>query len=304
MNFDLITVLGPTASGKTKLAAIISQKFNCEIISADSRQVYKRMDIGTGKDLEEFKSRKIKFNLIDIVEPDEEYNMFRFQKDFYTAFNKIKSEGKFPLVVGGTGLYLSSILQNYELPESSFTEEEFKRLNSLSIDELKKILLSLKPKLHNTTDVNDKERIIRAIFVESAHRQDKKMLKKLSSLTIGTELNRDLIKKKITERLKHRLNAGIIDEVNRLLDSGLSFRKLELFGLEYRYVSRYIKGELNYNDMFQKLNSAIHNFAKRQMTWFRKMEKEGVEIFWFNPDEPNKILYFIENKMKLHEHIA
>jgi tRNA dimethylallyltransferase len=262
------------------------------------------MDIGTGKDLEEFKNRKIKFNLIDIVEPDEEYNLFRFQKDFYTAFNRIKSERKFPLVVGGTGLYLSSILQNYELPESSFTEEEFKRLNSLSIDELKKILLSLKPKLHNTTDVNDKERIIRAIFVESAHRQDKKMLKKLSSLTIGTELNRDLIKKKITERLKHRLNAGIIDEVNRLLDSGLSFRKLELFGLEYRYVSRYIKGELNYNDMFQKLNSAIHNFAKRQMTWFRKMEKEGVEIFWFNPDEPNKILYFIENKMKLHEHIA
>ena len=302
MHFDLITILGPTASGKTKIAAVISEKFNCEIISADSRQVYRKMDIGTGKDLNEFTRRNIKYHLIDIVDPEDEYDLFRFSGDFYDAFSKIKNDSKIPLLVGGTGLYLSSILQNYVLPTSDFNEEEYEHLSTLSNDELKKLLLETKPKLHNTTDLKDKERIIRAIFIERANKKDKNSVKKINSLIIGTDLNRELIIKKITGRLKERLSSGMIDEVKSLLDSGISQQKLDYFGLEYRYICRYINGQLNYNDMFQKLNSAIHNFAKRQMTWFRKMEREGVKIFWFNPDDADAILSFIESKMKFYEH--
>ena len=304
MNFNLITLLGPTASGKTKLASIISEKFNCEIISADSRQVYRKMDIGTGKDLEDFKSRNINYHLIDIVEPDEEYNLFRFQNDFYSSFEKIKSRNKIPLLVGGTGMYLSAILQNYQLPDADHSTAEYDQLNSLSDEELKKILLKVKPKLHNVTDLKDKERIIRAIIIERAVKSDKHSRSKINSLTLGTDLSRELIKKKITERLEHRLNSGMIAEVKNLLESGLSQKKLDYLGLEYRYISRYVVGEINYNDMFQKLNSAIYNFAKRQMTWFRKMEREGVEIFWFNPFEVDSILSFIKSKMDFYEHSA
>lgn len=301
MHFDLITILGPTASGKTTIAAIIGEKFNCEIISADSRQVYRKMNIGTGKDLQEYTKRNIKYHLIDIVDPTEEYNLFRYKNDFYDAFDKIKNNKKITLLVGGTGLYLSSILQNYHLPKKNIPEEEFSHLSKLKIDELKTMLMETKPKLHNTTDLRDKERIIHAIFVERASKENKNSIRKINSLTIGIRLTRELNKKKITERLRQRLNSRMVDEVRDLLNDGVPFKKMDYFGLEYRYISRYINEELNYNDMFQKLNSAIHRFSKRQMTWFRKMEREGVEIFWFNPDEPGKILSFIENRIKLNE---
>ena len=304
MHFDLITILGPTASGKTSIAAAISEKFNCEIISADSRQVYRRMDIGTGKDLDEYKRRNIKYHLIDIVEPEDEYNLFRYTNDFYNEFRKIKTKKKIPVLVGGTGLYISSILQNYHLPKADVPEDEYNYLSKLKINELKSLLIAAKPKLHNTTDLTEKKRIINAIFIERANKKNKNSVMKINSLTIGTLLSRELIRKKITERLKLRLTIGMIEEVKNLLLSGISPKKLDYFGLEYRYISRYLNREINYNDMFQKLNSGIHQFAKKQMTWFRKMEREGVKIFWFNPDDTGRILSFIENKIKHNEHTA
>jgi len=304
MHFDLITILGSTASGKTSIAATISEKFNCEIISADSRQVYRRMDIGTGKDLDEYKSRDIKYHLIDIVEPEDEYNLFRYTNDFYNEFRKIKTKKKIPVLVGGTGLYISAILQNYHLPKAHVPEDEYNYLSKLKINELKSLLIASKPILHNTTDLKDKERIIRAIFIERANKKNKNSVMIINSLTIGTLLIRELISKIISERLKLRLTGGMIEEVKNLLRSGISPKKLDYFGLEYRYISRYLNGEINYNDMFQKLNSGIHQFAKKQMTWFRKMEREGVKIFWFNPDNTGKILSFIENKIKHNEHTA
>jgi tRNA dimethylallyltransferase len=295
LNFNLITVLGPTATGKTRIAAQLATDFNGEIISADSRQVYEGMDIGTGKDLFEFKSLNIQYHLIDIAEPTEEYNLFRFTKDFQKAYKEIIRKKKLPIMVGGTGLYLSSILQNYFLPEI-VKEKEVKYLNDLTDSELKKILLKLRPKLHNITDLKDKERLIRAISIERSRIENDNIVNHLNSLTIGIKLNREEIKSKITERLKKRLADGMIEEVEKLLQKGISSEKLHYFGLEYKYVSQYLNGELNYNDMFQKLNSAIHNFAKRQMTWFRKMEREGVEINWFSPENYVEIKNFVTIK--------
>jgi tRNA dimethylallyltransferase len=283
MFYDLITILGPTASGKTSIAAQLANDFNGEIISADSRQVYKGMDIGTGKDLIEFQKNKVKYRLIDIAEPFEEYNLFRFTKDFHFAFDEIKSKDKFPILVGGTGMYISAILQSYQLPEID-NDIELKTLTHLSFAQLKKTLIKLKPKLHNITDLTSKDRLIKAILIEKAKEKVNPILGELKSLNIGINSKREETKRRITVRLKQRLAAGMIDEVEELLRKGVSLEKLNYFGLEYKYVSQYIDGKLNYNDMFQKLNSAIHNFAKRQMTWFRKMEKEGVKINWFPPD--------------------
>jgi tRNA dimethylallyltransferase len=283
MFYDLVTILGPTASGKTSIAAQLANDFNGEIISADSRQVYKGMDIGTGKDLIEFQKNNVKYHLIDIAEPFEEYNLFRFTKDFHFAFNEIKSKNKFPILVGGTGLYISAILQSYQLPEIA-DEDESEKLRLLPISQLKDLLISLKPMLHNVTDLKSKDRLIKAIFVEKAKEKVNPSFTNLQSLNIGISSKREETKKRITERLKQRLAAGMIEEVEELLRKGISLEKLNYFGLEYKFVSQYIDGKLNYNDMFQKLNSAIHNFAKRQMTWFRKMEKEGVMINWFPPD--------------------
>jgi tRNA dimethylallyltransferase len=283
MSFDLITILGPTASGKTSIAARLANEFSGEIISADSRQVYKSMDIGTGKDLIEFEKNNVKYHLIDIAKPSEEYNLFRFTKDFQSAFETIKSNDKLPILVGGTGLYISAILQSYYLPElNDGSESEI--LESLTISDLKEKLIELKPKLHNLTDLKSKERLIKAILIEKAKEKANPSISNLQSLNIGISSERDEIKRRITERLKQRLSAGMIEEVEKLMQRGISFEKLNYFGLEYKFVSQYITGKLNYNDMFQKLNSAIHNFAKRQMTWFRKMEREGIEINWFPPD--------------------
>lgn len=287
---NLITILGPTAVGKTKLAAKLAFEFNGEIISADSRQVYRGMDIGTGKDLNDYlvDGEKIKYHLIDIIDPQDEFNLFLFKKYFNSAFEEIRQKNKLPFLVGGTGLYLSSVLQNYKLSEVNFNNKKIKELDSKSIDELKSILLALNPKLHNTTDLIDKERIIKAIAIALAGNEiqnGKIESSKINSLVIGIMPERNEIKKRITERLKYRLQNGMIEEVENLIKDGIDFEKLNFFGLEYRYIGLFLRKEINYNDMFQKLNSSIHNFAKRQVTWFRKMEKEGVEINWLeNPD--------------------
>ncbi len=283
MNYNLITILGPTAVGKTKLAARLADRFNGEIISADSRQVYKGMDIGTGKDLSDYiiNGKTVPFHLVDVIEPEDEFNLFLFNKKFYQAFNEISSRKKIPFLVGGTGLYLHSILKGYNMNPVEFDSARFSELNNSTIGQLTSTLKNLSPSLHNTTDLLIKERIIRAIIIAESetHIDDVEKIE-IVPLIIGVKLEREEIKKRITARLKQRLKNGMIEEVKHLVDEGISFERLELFGLEYKYAGKYLKGELNYNDMFQKLNSAINLFAKRQMTWFRKIEREGIFIHW------------------------
>ena len=295
MKFNLITILGSTATGKTKLAVQLADCFNGEIISADSRQVYRGMNIGTGKDLSEYfiDGRQIPYHLIDIIDPTEEFNLFSFQQNFYKSFDEIKSKNKLPFLVGGTGLYLSSVLQKYTLGKADF-EKEKQILSSYTDDELRDVLKELNPSLHNTTDLNERERIIKAIAVSKTE-QEKTGVQNIDSLVIGINLSRDEIKKRITTRLKKRLDEeGMIDEVKTLMDSGVSYDKMIFFGLEYKFIAQYLIGELNKNDMFQKLNSAIHSFAKRQMTWFRKIEKEGVVINWIEGPDFKKAKLIIE----------
>jgi len=295
MNFDLITILGPTASGKTNIASKLAKDFKGEIISADSRQVYRGMDIGTGKDLVEFKKYNVKYHLIDIAEPFEEYNLFRFKRDFKLSFDEIQKANKIPILVGGTGLYLSAILQSYYLPE--IDEKEKKDLSPLSLNQLKNLILKSKPKQHNITDLQDRERMIQAILVERSRMKKQFVNYKYNSLTIGINPERNETKSLITSRLKERIDNGMIEEVKTLLNRGITRERMNYFGLEYKNVTQFIDGKLNYNDMFQKLNSAIHGFAKRQMTWFRKMEKEGVTINWFPPGNYSEIKNFVKEKL-------
>jgi len=295
MKFNLITILGPTATGKTKLAVQLADCFNGEIISADSRQVYRGMNIGTGKDLSEyfFDGRQIPYHLIDVIDPTEEFNLFSFQQSFYKSFDQIKSKNKLPFLVGGTGMYLSSILQNYNLSKADFETIQQEYFH-LGVEALRDVLKELNPDLHNTTDLNDRNRILKAIAITKAQNSNVDNAE-INSLTIGVNLSRDEIKKRITARLKKRLDEeGMIDEVKSLMDSGVSYDKMIFFGLEYKFIAQYLRGELNKNDMFQKLNSAIHSFAKRQMTWFRKMEKEGVVINWIDGPDFNKAKELIE----------
>jgi tRNA dimethylallyltransferase len=297
MSYNLITILGPTATGKTKLAAHLAYHFKGEIISADSRQVYKGMDIGTGKDLSDYviNDNPVKYHLVDILEPSEEFNLFRFKKLFTKSFKEIESKSSIPFLVGGTGMYLSSILQNYNLKAADRSDEKIEQLDSLSDNQLREILISSGSKLHNVTDLKDRKRIIEAILIQSADEISETELK-INSLNIGIRFPRDIIKKRITERLEKRLNEGMIEEVQALLQKGVNYDKLLFFGLEYKYIAMHLNSELNYNDMFQKLNSAIHNFAKRQMTWFRKMEKEGVEIFWVDGNDFNSAKQIIDDR--------
>lgn len=286
MRFNLITILGCTATGKTKLAAILANKFEGEIISADSRQVYKGMDIGTGKDLADYKiaDKIIPYHLIDVIEPQDEFNLFLFQILFNKSYNEITFRNKVPFLVGGTGLYLASILHNYTFAKADFENEEYKRLSLLNTEVLSNKLLMINPHLHNTTDLLDRERIIKAIIINKA-KQETKFEPEINSLVIGVMLPREEVKSRITKRLKQRLKDGMIEEVKKLIDSGVSYEKMVFFGLEYKFISRYLQGKLNFNDMYQKLNSSIYNFAKKQMTWFKKMEKEGIKIHWISgPD--------------------
>ena len=288
MQYNLITILGPTAVGKTFLGASLADHFGGEIISADSRQVYRRMDIGTGKDLNDYliNGKSVPYHLIDVIEPKDEFNLFLFNQHFYKTFNEINYREMIPFLVGGTGLYLHSILKSYDLNPVEFNDKRFSELNELTIEELVEMLKIKNPSLHNTTDLLIKERVIRAIVIsEKAAHKESEGRSKINSLIIGVRLEREKIKKRITARLKQRLENGMIDEVKKLVDEGITFERLETFGLEYKFVGKYLSGEVNHNDMFQKLNSAIHSFAKRQMTWFRKMEREGIKINWIEgPD--------------------
>ena len=301
MKDKLIVILGPTAVGKTRFAVKLADKFNGEIISADSRQVYKRMNIGTGKDLDDYKiaDREIPYHLIDIIEPTEEFDLFHFQKLFKDAFKKITSQKRIPFLVGGTALYINSILKNYQMSDVDFNSSRRKELETLPIEELRSLVKEKRTLAHNTTDLIEKERIIKAILIsEQKESVTKNNDLELMNFVIGLKDDREMIKKNITTRLKKRLENGMIEEVEKLVKSGISYEKLDFFGLEYKFIGRHIKGELNYNDMFQKLNSSIHKFAKRQMTWFRKMEREGIDIHWVDKGKEDEIYPMVEEFLR------
>ena len=283
MRTNLITILGPTATGKTRLVAKLAQRYRGEIISADSRQVYIGMDIGTGKDYNDYaiNNTKINYNLIDIVRPDQEFNLFMFKELFAKTFSDIISRNKLPFLVGGTGLYISSIIQNYDLKKADFNSSRINELEQMEIEDLRNLLLKLNSQIHYKRGLFSKERVIKTILVAEA-KEGLKYFPKINSLVLGVNMNRDEIKKRITERLKKRLDEGMVDEVKRLLESGITFQRLASFGLEYKFISMHLQGKLNFDEMFKKLNTTIHQFAKRQMTWFRKMEREGVKIEWLN----------------------
>jgi tRNA dimethylallyltransferase len=292
VNFSkkLITILGPTAVGKTKFATNLAYIFNGEIISADSRQVYIGMDIGTGKDYSDYLMNgiKIRSHLIDIIEPTQEFNLYLFTELFKKSFEEILTSDKVPFMVGGTGMYLSAILQHYALNEVDFNNERARQLSEFNIDQLQSHLLSLNPKLHNTTDTLNKDRIIKAILIAENPTETESELDDIVHLVIGLYEEREIVKEKIRNRLKFRLQNGMIEEAEKLLKSGITHEKLRFFGLEYKFLSFYLSGELNYNDLQQKLASSIIQFSKRQMTWFRKMEKEGVMINWLTNKEIGK----------------
>lgn len=287
----MITILGPTACGKTDLAAHLAYYIDGEIISADSRQVYRGMDIGTGKDLADYtvSGRQIPYHLIDICDPGEKYNLFRYQQDFHKAYSDIRSRGKVPVLCGGTGLYIESVLRGYSLSPVPQNPELRKSLEGRSLAELTDILVNLKEQtgsaMHNTTDVDSCQRAIRAIEIESYNLQtplEKRAMPPVDSLVIGVSIDRDLRRERITRRLKQRLDNGMVDEIRGLLDKGVSRDDLVYYGLEYKYVTMYAVGELSYDEMFRQLEIAIHQFAKRQMTWFRGMERRGVKINWID----------------------
>jgi|AntAceMinimDraft_17_1070374.scaffolds.fasta_scaffold22961_4 tRNA dimethylallyltransferase len=283
----MITILGATATGKTKLAVNLAYSINGEIISADSRQVYRGMNIGTGKDLKEYalNGKNIPYHLIDILEAGYEYNVYEYVKDFHKAYNSILNRNKIPVLCGGSGMYIEAILKGYKLNDAPVNKKIRENLSKKTDTELIEILTK-NSSLHNTTDTKNRNRLIRAIEIslENSLSQTDKNYKyqKTKSTLFGIYFEREIIRKRITERLKKRLDAGMIEEVKELMDKGLSYEKLKYYGLEYKFVSQYLLGKLNYNDMYQKLNFAIHHFAKRQMTWFRKMEKDGFEIIWID----------------------
>ncbi len=283
---NLIVVLGPTASGKTRLAVQLAEQLGGEIISADSRQVYRGLDIGSGKDLHEY--GQIPYHLIDIVDPGHEFNLFEYQRDFFKAYEGIQSRHKLPLLVGGSGLYLDAVLNGYRLVKVAENPTLRQQLATLSHEELVQRLQNSRSKLHNRTDPEDRSRLIRAIEIAEGQAEARDRLPSLPALypiLFGLRFSRRDLRKRITERLKARLDEGMIEEVRELLVRGLPFETLEFYGLEYRYAAQFIRGVLNRNDMFQKLNSAIHQFAKRQETWFRRMERNGAIIHWLDGRE-------------------
>jgi len=290
MKYDLITILGPTASGKTPLAAALADKLGTEIISGDSRQVYRRMDLGTGKDLADYvvDGRPVPYHLIDIVEPGYKYNVFEFQRDFLKAYEKIKAKGKLPILCGGTGMYIESVLKGYRLLPVPENPELRASLEGKSLEELTKILEGYK-KLHNSTDVDTAKRAIRAIEIEEYYKQqppEYREFPSLKSLIVGVDIDRGLRREKITRRLKQRLEEGMVDEIRGLLDEGIPAENLIYYGLEYKFLTQYAIGELTYEEMFLQLETAIHQFAKRQMTWFRGMERRGFTIHWLDAKLP------------------
>ncbi|MBR4191518.1 MAG: tRNA (adenosine(37)-N6)-dimethylallyltransferase MiaA [Prevotella sp.] len=291
----MITILGPTASGKTPVAAHLAASIGGEIISADSRQVYRRMDIGTGKDLADYtvSSIKVPYHLIDIREPGTKYNLFEYQQDFFDAYQDIQSRGAVPILCGGTGLYIEAVLKGYHLSPVPQNQELRDSLEGKSLAELTQMLTELKARtgsnMHNKTDVDSCQRAIRAIEIETYNIENptpRRELPPVDSVIIGINIDRELRREKITRRLKARLEEGMIDEVKALLDEGIPAEDLIYYGLEYKFVTEYITGKTSYDEMYSRLEIAIHQFAKRQMTWFRGMERRGFEINWIDATLP------------------
>ena len=301
----MITILGPTASGKTTLAAHLAAKTGAEIISADSRQVYRGMDIGTGKDLADYvvDGKKIPYHLIDICEPGTKYNLFRYQEDFLNAYEDIRNRGVKPILCGGTGLYIEAVLKGYSLSPVPQNAELRERLAGKSLEELTAMLVELKKKtgstMHNSSDVDTAQRAIRAIEIEE-HNLNNPMPERecppIDSLIIGVDIDRDERRRKITNRLKARLEDGMVEEIQGLLRRGIPAEDLIYYGLEYKFVTEYVTGKLTYDEMFRQLEIAIHQFAKRQMTWFRGMERRGFHIHWLDASKPidDKVMAIME----------
>lgn len=301
-NYDLIAILGPTASGKTPFAAALAAALDTEIISADSRQIYRGMDLGTGKDLADYTvdGRKIPYHLIDIAEPGYKYNVFEYQRDFLAAYETIKQKGRLPVVCGGTGMYLESVLKGYRLMPVPENPELREQLGEKSLEELTALLQQYKS-LHNSTDVDTAKRAIRAIEIEEYYKLNpvaEREFPPLNSLIIGVDIDRELRREKITRRLHQRLDEGMVDEVRRLLAAGISPDDLIYYGLEYKFLTLYAIGQLTYNEMFVGLETAIHQFAKRQMTWFRGMERRGFTIHWMDASLPmEEKIAFVNQKL-------
>ncbi len=292
----MITILGPTASGKTAIATHLAERIGGEIISADSRQVYRRMDIGTGKDLSDYVNpetgRHIPYHLIDIAEPGTRYNLFRYQEDFMKAYNDIQQRGATPILCGGTGLYIESVLKGYNLSPVPQNPELRESLKDKSLEELTAMLTELKKMtgsaMHNKTDVDSCQRAIRAIEIEQYNMEHPTPLREapaIDSLIIGVDVDREVRRERITRRLHARLEAGMVDEIRGLLSEGIKPEDLIYYGLEYKFITKYVIGELTYDEMVRGLEIAIHQFAKRQMTWFRGMERRGFKINWIKDEQ-------------------
>ena len=296
----LITILGPTATGKTVLAAELANLIGGEIISADSRQVYRGMDLGTGKDIEDYMvdGKQIPYHLIDIHDPGYEFNIFEFQKRFVDAFEKVESNENIPILCGGSGMYLDSVLRAYEMKEAPVNKALRHELMLLREEKLIARLRS-HGNVHNTTDTLNRERLVRAIEIHETNnslKQTYEFLKKLKSVNFGISFERQKIRERITGRLESRLENGMLDEVKNLLEKGFTEEQLTFYGLEYRYLTLHVVGKISYDEMFVQLNTAIHQFAKKQMTWFRRMEKKGVHIFWMdgNLDTHEKLALILQ----------
>lgn len=289
---NLITILGPTASGKTTFAAHLAKDLGTEIISGDSRQLYRGMDIGTGKDLVDYTvdGVDIPYHLVDIKDAGYKYSVFEFQKDFFKAFTQIKAYGKLPILCGGTGMYIESVLRQYNLLDVAPNIELREQLEGKDLPELVNLLEGYK-QAHNSSDTETRRRCIRAIEIADyyvTHEKEVVSLPEIKPLIIGVDIDRDLRRSKITKRLKSRLEEGMIEEVKGLLAAGCSPEDLIYYGLEYKFVTQHIIGELTFDEMFAKLEIAIHQFAKRQMTWFRGMEKRGIKIHWIDASLPTE----------------
>lgn len=290
VKYDMLTILGPTAGGKTSLAAKMAFILDGEILSADSRQVYRGMDLGTGKDLDDYiiEGKQIPYHLIDIVDAGYKYNVYEYQKDFLNVYSQLQKREKYPVFCGGSGMYLEAILKGYKLIPVPTNENLRIELEKKSTEELTVLLKSFK-KVHNTSDIDSRKRLIRAIEIEAYYDKSKDVddyFPEINSLIIGVQFDRNSRRKRISERLKERFNEGMLDEVKRMLDQGVSSDTLIYYGLEYKYITRYLIDEISYDDMFNQLETAIHQFAKRQMTWFRGMERKGFKINWIDGTAP------------------
>lgn len=290
--YQLITILGPTASGKTTFAAALAERLDTEIISADSRQIYRSMDLGTGKDLADYtvNGKNIPYHLIDICDPGYKYNVFEYQHDFYRAYQAIKEKGKLPILCGGTGLYIEAVLKGYKLLDVPQNPELREQLKDKPLAELEQILAGYKV-LHNKTDVDTAQRAIRAIEIEEYYKNeapDSNEYEPVNSLVIGIHINRELRREKISRRLRARLDEGMVEEVRNIIASGVDPEDLIYYGLEYKFLTLYVIGKLSYEEMVTQLEIAIHQFAKRQMTWFRGMERRGCKIQWIDASLPTE----------------